>query len=152
MLAAFARLCGRFLLAVLVTTLIGTLLQTQINLAALSSIGVAIDWQARLGATGADLLGFTPSFGPIVLIGFLIAFLIAALIARWWPQGKPLLYPLAGFVAIITAMLLMAAIFKLTPVAAARSLMGLIALGLCGAVGGWTFRLTAPSADQPAAG
>lgn len=139
MLAAFARLSGRFLLAVLVTTLIGTLIQTQINLAALGSIGVAVDAPTRLATTGADLLGFTPMFGPIVAVGFLIAFLIAALMGRWWPQGKALLYPLAGFAAIITAMLLMAAIFKLTPVAAARSTFGLIALSLSGALGGWTF-------------
>lgn len=148
MLAAFARLSGRFLLAVLVTTLIGTLIQTQINLAALGEIGVAIDASARLSTTGADLLGFTPSFGPIVAVGFLIAFLIAALIGRGWPQGKALLYPLAGFVAIITAMLLMAAIFKLTPVAAARSTFGLIALGLSGAVGGWIFWTLMLRAEQ----
>lgn len=150
MLAAFARLSGRFLLAVLVTTLIGSLIQTQINLAALSGIGVNIDWSARLDATSADLLGFTPSFGPIVAIGFLIAFLIAALIARWWPQGKPLLYPLAGFVAIVTAMLLMAAIFKLTPVAAARSVLGLLALACSGAVGGWIFISTRQNSDLQA--
>lgn len=152
MLAAFARLSGRFLLAVLVTTLIGTLIQTQINLAALSNIGVDIGWSARLDATGADLLGFTPSFGPIVAIGFLVAFLIAALIARWWPQGKPVLYPLAGFVAILTAMLLMAAIFKLTPVAAARSTLGLLALALSGAAGGLLFVCTRPRTETPSTG
>jgi hypothetical protein len=59
------------------------------------------------------------------------------------------LYALASAVAVTTAMLIMNAIFGLTPVAAARSLIGLGSLALSGAAGGWVFAVLTQKRQEP---
>lgn len=134
---AFALLA--LLVAALVTTALAALAQTQFNLASLQQLGVEVPFGVRLRASGADLLGFSPTFGPIAAIGFLIAFPAAAGLSHWLPGARRWLYALAGGLAILTAMLLMKQIFMLTPVAAARGAAGLAALCVSGALGGLLF-------------
>lgn len=128
-----------FAIAVLATTVLGTMTQTQFNLAALQALGTPIPLGARATATGHDLLHFTPSLGPIVAGGFLVAFIVSGLLARWRPAARVALHALAGFAAVVTAMVLMNHLFGITAVAAVRGLFGLLALGACGAAGGWVF-------------
>lgn len=127
------------LLAALLCTALAAIAQTQFNLASLQALGVEVPLGVRLRTTGADLLGFSPTFGPIAAVGFLVAFPAAAALGRWLPGARRWLYALAGALAILTAMLLMQRIFMLTPVAAARSTAGLLALCASGAVGGLLF-------------
>lgn len=135
----FLKLCGQFVLAVLLATVLGTLAQTQFNLAQISALGVPVPLELRLQVTGRDLLGFSPSFGPIVAIGFLLAFGFTAWLRRRWALSATAIYALAGASAILTALLTMNAVFDLTAVAAARSPAGLLCLVLAGAAGGGLF-------------
>ncbi|HBX54144.1 MAG TPA: hypothetical protein DEH10_01835, partial [Pseudomonas sp.] len=58
-----------FVLAVLVATVVGSIIQTQFNLAALQAIGAPMPLDVRLRTTGQDLLGFSPTLGLLVTLG-----------------------------------------------------------------------------------
>jgi hypothetical protein len=145
-----AQVVGRWLAAVLVATLLGSIAQTQFNLQALADLGLPIPLKVRVSTTWMDLLRFTPAYAAIVAISFALALPVAAWMLRRWPRQRWLL-PLAGASAIVTALALMHQLLKLTAIAAARSLWGILALALAGAVGAWVFgclrrRLRAPDA------
>jgi len=125
---------ARWLLAVLITTLIASITQTQFNLAALADLGQPVELGLRVQTTVFDLLRFAPLFAVIVAAGFLVALPIAAALLRRWPRQR-WLTPLAGAVAILTALLLMRALLGMTPIAAARGYFGLLSLALAGACG-----------------
>lgn len=127
------------LAAVLTTTLLGSVIQTQFNLAALQSLGTPIPLGVRAATTWQDLAGFAPSLAGITAGGFMIAFIVSGLLAHWLRDLRLPLHVLAGATALITAFVIMNQLFGITAVAATRSLAGLLALGVCGAVGGWVF-------------
>mgnify|MGYP001075997328 CR=1 FL=1 len=141
----FVRLLLAWLVAAAVTGVIGSLIQTQFGLAAISALGVPVPAGVRLLTTVQDLAGFAPVFAALSAGGFLPAFLVAALLLRWWPGHRGLLYGLAGGTAIAVALLLMEAILPITAIGAARSLAGICALTLAGAAGGLTFARLAPA-------
>ena len=58
-----------FLLAVLLTSVLGAVLQTQFNLANLQALGAPMPLMVRLHTTGLDLLGFSPTFAVLVICG-----------------------------------------------------------------------------------
>ena len=96
-----------FVLALIVATAWGSVVQTQYNLAGIASIG-ADAGSVRLQTTARDLFsGFFPTYGGyVVLPALLVAFVAAAWVARhfrlgWMPQVG--LYKLAGFVAVFLA-------------------------------------------------
>ena len=75
------RIVFLYLLAVLVATLLGSLVQTQFNLAALQAMGVPVDGTTRLHSSLHDLRFFSP----------FLAVMVAAclLLATGWPLGRP---------------------------------------------------------------
>ncbi len=150
MLRSLARVAVGWLLAVLLTTFVATIVQTQFNLWFLQQIGVSVPFGVRLQATGADLLGFGPTFAPIAAVGFLIAFAVAAGLQRLLPPRPWFWYPLSGAAAIVAAMCLMKFSFDLTPVAAARIAPGMAALAAAGAIGGALFVRLAIRTDSSA--
>lgn len=142
---------GAFLAAALATTLLGTVVQTQFNLARLAEIGIAVPPGLRLEVTGRDLVGFAPSLGALTLAAFLVAFTVTGLLRRWVVQHRTALYALAGAVAITAMLLSMEIALGLVAIAAARGAGGFAALVACGALGGWIFsRLSAAHGRDPA--
>lgn len=137
------RYCAAFGAALIMTTVLGSLIQTQINLADLQRLGLEISAGVRLDTSLADLQHFTPSLGGILFGGFLPAFLVAGLLSRYWPAKRHFWFALAGATAFLTAMAAMQMLFQITAVAAVRHLSGLVALSACAALGGYLFaRLT----------
>lgn len=141
----FLRLLLAWLAAAALTGIIGSLIQTQFGLAAISALGAPVPVGVRLLTTLHDLAGFAPLLALLAAGGFLPAFLVTALLLRWWPGQRPLLYPLAGAAAIGTILLLMDATLPITAIGAARSLAGVAALVLAGAAGGLAFARLAPA-------
>ena len=142
---------GAFLAAALATTLLGTLVQTQFNLARLGELGIAVPPGLRLEVTGRDLVGFAPSLGVLTLLAFLVAFPVAGLLHRRIARRRTALYVLAGAVAITAMLLSMEVALGLVAIAAARGAGGFAALVACGALGGWTFaRMSAAPGGEPA--
>ncbi len=126
-----------FVAAVLATAALGSVAQTQLNLQALIDLGMTIELPLRMRSTLQDLLNFAPLWAAIVLIAFALAFPVAWAIRRWWRGPRTIWFPLAGAVAIFTALALMQTLLGITAVAAARSGLGLALLCLAGAAGGW---------------
>lgn len=137
-----------YLAAFLVCYVVAILFATTANLVNLAGIG------AKFGAGDVvrtylfDLWGMTPRwelarYGNVMLVAFAIAFPVAALL-RWAASRAgaariaPLLYPLAGAVAIGTGLTIMFNQYEVTAVAGARGL-GFWAQCLAGGIAGYVF-------------
>jgi hypothetical protein len=126
--------------AVLIADGWGAIVQTQFNIASLQAMGAEIGLPLRLQMTAQDLLGFTPIYGVIVLLGLGCALPMAALLARRWPQRRRLLYALAGMVGIATAIRIVdIATPAPTLIAATRGSTGWLLMALGGVFAGWWF-------------
>lgn len=131
-----------FLLAVLLTSVLGAVLQTQFNLASLQALGAPVPLTVRLHTTGLDLLGFSPTFAVLVTLGFICALPVASRFALAWPSGRWLLFALAGALAVWSALALANALLPMpTLIAANRSLGGTAGLMACGSLGALLFAL-----------
>jgi hypothetical protein len=133
-----------FLLAVLLATLMGTVLQTQFNLANLQALGAPMPLGVRVQTTCLDLLGFSPTFAVLVILGFIFALPVASRLAGVWPMGRWLLFVLAGALAVLAAMALANALLPMpTLIGANRSLAGTLALMASGSLGALLFAVLA---------
>jgi hypothetical protein len=133
-----------YVLAVAVAAVVGSVVQAQFNLAEITAMGAPVTMTDRLATTLHDLVSFTPIFAVVIAGGFVIAFLVTAVILRFVPGLFMTGFTLAGAVAILVALYAMSLMYDgITPVAAARSLSGIAALALSGAVGGYVFALVA---------
>jgi hypothetical protein len=140
----FLRLLLAWLVAAVVTAALGSIIQTQFNLAAIAALGAPVPMGARLQTTLQDLAGFAPMFGLVGAAGFVPALVVAALLSWRRPEWRVVLYPLAGAAALVTAVLLMNALLPVTPIGATRSASGIVALGLAGLAGGAAFAALMP--------
>lgn len=130
----------QFLLAVLLATAVGSIIQTQYNLAAIQAIGAPIPLGVRLRTTGLDLLGFSPTFGLLVLLGFLFAMPVAAWSSRVLPTLRWPVFALAGAVAVLLALMLANALAPMpTLIAANRTVSGTLGLMASGSAGALLF-------------
>jgi len=127
------------LAAIVVTAGLGSIIQTQFNLARIATLNEPIDLGTRLEVTMFDLVSFAPLYAVIVALALLIAMLVATFLARFLPRGHALLFALAGFVAVACALVIMNLMMPVTIIAAVRTTTGLVAMSLAGAVGGWVY-------------
>lgn len=133
------RLLLAYLAATLACAALGSVIQTQFNLAAIAALGAEIPPALRLSTTGQDLLRFAPLWAGILALGFLIAFVVALLIHAFLRRQRSALLIAAGTVSVFTTLWAMQAMLPITVIAAARSGAGFVLLGLTGALGGWAF-------------
>lgn len=137
---AAGRIAIVFALAVLATAFVASIVQTQINLAALTALGAPVTLGLRLLTTLQDIALFGPVMAAITAAAFLPGFAAAGLARRIVPLPPVALYALAGVVALGAAFLLMGFVTPMpTLVAAARTQAGLLALVATGALGGALF-------------
>lgn len=128
-----------FAIAVLVAAVWGAVAQTQFNLASLQALGAEVPAALRLRTTLQDLAGFGPLYASVCAVAFALAFpLAAALSARVGARAAWL--AIAGLLALVVAIRLVDALVP-PPVliAATRGWVGLLAMTLGGAVGGWVY-------------
>lgn len=125
-------------LAVLTTSIIGSIFSTQSVIASLQSIDVVVPFGTRFSMTINDL-GILPALAPLTLICFFIGFIIAALCTRLLGGSRTLWHVAAGAVAIMSTLLIMKAVLLITPIAGARTVVGVMSFGLAGAIGGWVY-------------
>ncbi len=138
------RIVVGYLLAVVATTAFAAAFHTHMVVAGLKKSGAAIPVNAQLGMTASDLAGLAPQYGMVIGIALLVGFLIAALLRRVLKPLALIAYPLAGAAAIAVALTAMGMAFDgITPIAGARSALGLALQCLAGAIGGLIFSMIA---------
>lgn len=129
-----------FCLAVLTATVLGSILQTQFNLAALVELGLQISWQDWLLTIGKDLISFTPTLAVILVAEYLLVFPFATILARRFPSSNQLLFFAGGFVGLWVALWVVNTLAPMpTLIAATRHWPGTLALMLAAAFGSWLY-------------
>lgn len=146
MLITVLRVLFFFLLSVLVATVLGTLMQSQLNLYELQQLGTPISLEQRMLTSLRDLTGFTPIFALMVSVTFICALPVAAGMSRIFKPWRGLLFALAGGVGIWVAFRVADHFLPMpTFIAATRETTGLLLMMAAVAVGSWLFgRLTRP--------
>lgn len=134
-----------FLLAVIAAALLGSVIQSQFNLGAISALGAEVPVALWLTTTLQDLAGFAPLYAGIVAVALLPALIAAALVSHWCvpasAQGlQAVVYAVAGAVGLFVAFQLADAFAPMpTLIAATRTAGGTLAMMASGALGGWLF-------------
>ena len=128
-----------FLIASFSGFCVASVLHTQTVLQELSELDIAIGISHRLATTLKDFTGLLPSYGIILTIGFLISFSVSYGLFKTLKWPLKWLYPVSGFVAIITIISLMYPILNVTLLASARSMTGVGLQALAGVVAGLVF-------------
>jgi len=131
-----------FLAAVLIATLLGCIVQTQFNIAAIAGLGIEIRWPQRISMTLHDLGSFAPIYGAMVAVTLLLALPVAARCARAWPRARPWWFLAAGACGILVAFQIADAALPMpTFIAATRGPGGLLTMMASAALGSGAFGL-----------
>lgn len=131
-----------------VTALLASISSSQFVIAGLQAIDVDIPYSTRLSMTVADF-GILTVLLPAVLACFLIAFLVAGFCAARLGGSRIGWFIAAGATSLVAELLIMQGVFGVMPVSGARSVAGLLAQGVAGAVGGYLFaRITSKQANM----
>lgn len=128
-----------YILALVTTYLIAVLGVSQFNASSVASLGVDVGVGDRLYTFSRDLVGMSGSYLPLIAIGFAIALPVARFALLPFIKKPLLLFPLAGFVAVLTIHLLLKMLLGISAIAPTATLIGLITQALAGAVGGYVF-------------
>lgn len=136
------RLFVAFLTAVAVTAIAGSVVQTQINIAAIESIGPHVPAALRASVTGQDILRFGPVMAAIAAAALLPAFAVAMIAIRVAPAWRAAIFALAGIAGLVAAFSVMGLFTPMpTLVAAVRGTAGFLGMSATGAIGGLAFAL-----------
>lgn len=130
-----------FVIALVVGSVLGSLVQTQFNLQALAALGVEISVGTRLEASGLDLVNFAPFYAILFGLSFLGSQGVAALVVRLSSSFSRLwLYPLAAAVGLWVTLKIVDMLAPMpTLIAATRGTGGLLAMLVTAAISGWLF-------------
>ncbi|MCB8888697.1 PQQ-dependent sugar dehydrogenase [Vreelandella malpeensis] len=118
-------------IALVAGILLGSIIQTQINLAALARMGVEISLARRIATTLWDLVTFSPIYALLFSVGFLISQTVALTISRLVLHGRYrlALCPLLAIVALFATLHIVNHFAPMpTLVAATRTTFGLVAM------------------------
>lgn len=132
------------IVALVISTLLGSIIQTQINLAALNNIGPQINISQRLNSTLHDLIYFAPLLAVVMAATLVIAIPIAHFVSTSQKRQFTAWCIVAGGVGLYVAFHL---INTLTPpptlIAATRGSLGTLLMILSGCLAGYLYaRLT----------
>lgn len=131
---------GSWLAAVITTVVLGVFLQTQNVLARLENIGADIGFAERLSMSFYDLRYLGSLYIIFVSIALAIAFLVGGLVFRLAKFGRPIVYGVAGAVALLVMLFGMKQVFfDIHMIAGARDALGIGLQMLAGAIGGLVF-------------
>ena len=138
------RIAGSYFAAVISTYIMGVIFVSQGNIANVVAMGFQVTIAQRLTAVMHDLTHMTGIYLPVIAVSMLISLPVAALIIKYAPHLRSVGYILAGVTALIAIHMIIKMVFGISGIAPTRSLIGLLAQGIAGGVGGYLFhRLSA---------
>lgn len=129
-----------WLAAVIAVVLLGVIFQTQNIISRLGNLDANVSFGERLSMTTYDIIHLGSLYGIFIAIALAIAFLVSGLVYRIAKFGRPVIYAVAGGIAILVMLLLMKrAFFDVHIIAGARDALGITLQMLAGITGGWVF-------------
>lgn len=139
-----------FATALVTGALLGSIVQTQINLLALRGLGVEIGIGTWLGTTLEDAAKFGPVYLMVFGVGFLVSQVTAmALTRRVLQSWRRVSCALAAAVGLwVTFTLVDAMAPPPTLIAATRAPVGMLAMLVTAAIAGWVFAAMASAAPR----
>lgn len=146
-LIAILRVIAVYLLAVLVATILGGLVQAQVELATLAEAPVT--FSERLAATWQVLPGLLPTFIAMLAAALVVALPIAEALSRIFRPWRWLLFALAGAGGIWAAFKLVGSFLPEPAFTAPSQTWQWVAMLVAVAIGSWLFgHLTRPKARR----
>ncbi len=140
-----------WILAVVVTAILGVIFQTQNVIARLGGIGADISFGERLVMTGYDVSHLGTLYAIFIALAFVIAFLAGGLVYRFAKFGRPVIYAVAGAAAIFVMLFAMKAnFFDIHIIAGARDMAGISMQILAGGLGGFVFAKLSAKTEKTA--
>jgi len=131
---------GAWLAAVIAVVILGVAIQTQNVIARLGNLGADVGFGDRLSMTAYDISHLGSLYGIFIAIALAIAFLAGGVVFRVAKFGRPLIYSVAGGIAILIMLFAMKrAFFDIHIIAGARDGLGITLQMLAGVIGGWVF-------------
>ena len=128
-----------FIVAVLATFLLASMVGTQLVLADILSFGLVVSLSDRVSATIHDIAGLATMLPLLISVTFLLAFIIAESGRRILTGKRTYWYMAAGLTSLPAALTLIKTLMGGTVFAAARTGSGMLLFALCGLIGGWLF-------------
>ena len=128
--------------------LIASFFSTQKVIGSLDDIGGNVLFSDRISMTIYDAIHFGSLYWGFITVAFLIAFIAAWALHKGVKFGRPIIFIVAGSVAMLVMLLAMERVFFGVPiVAGARDNLGVLLQMLAGGIGGFIFaKLTTPKA------
>lgn len=140
------RIFTAFILAVVIAGLLGSVFQTQVNLAQLRDIAPPVSFAMRLSNTWHDLTHFAPIYTGLVLATFIIAFTVGELVAKVVPGHRMFWLVLASTTGLATCFWLVDSVAPMpTFIAATRTWGGTGLMLLGAAIASVVYTLMTPS-------
>ena len=133
------RWIGAWLAATLAAYALGSIFMTQVVVADLGALGVAVDPGTRLTMTIQDVAGLSTSYLPLIALAQLIAQLVATGIARAIGRLRQVLAVAAGAAAMLGLLLILTQVLGLNPLSGSRGIAGHALQTAAGAAGGLLF-------------
>lgn len=126
-----------YLIAVVGTGLLGSVMQTQLNLARLRDIGPPVDLLTRWHSTWYDIIHFSPLLMLLSAVTFALALPVAHLVTRWQLRQYAAWCGLSGAAGFYVMLQVIDGVAPMpTLIAATRATPGLLLIVGCGFVGG----------------
>ena len=141
------RMLAAFAAAVVATAVAGSVLQTQVNLAAIAALGGRLTPAIRAMTTAEDVVFFGPVMAAISALALIPAFAVAGLVARRAARRQRVaVMALAGAIGIWCAFTVLGLFIPVPSLfGALRGAFGLPILSVSGLAGGLVFAtLTGP--------
>ena len=140
-----------FIIAVLATVTIASIISTNRVISSLDSIGANSSFTDRISMSFYDLTHFGSLYGIFIFLAFMIAFLAAWGVYKIAGFGRIIAYSVAGGAAMFVMLWAMEQVFFGVPiVGGARDGLGLFFQVLAGSMGGFIFaKLSSPKPAKP---
>ncbi len=141
------RIAGSYLAAVISTYILAAIFISQGNIANVVAMGFEVTGAQRLDAVVHDLAHLSGIYLPVIAASMLISLSVAAMLIKYVPHLRLIGYTLAGITGLIAIHVIIKMALGLSGIAPTRTLVGLLAQGLAGGVGGYLFYWLSTEAD-----